>query len=379
MQQIVHTVIIKPTKQCNADCSYCSAPPDGERVWRVADFQRYFDKLAPYLAERSVLIWHGGEPMLLGPDFYRACFAYARAQKPEIRFALQSNLLLYDSAKWRTVFTEIFDGQISSSFDPDERNRTIRGSTEAYSKQFYTVMDAVIDDGFRPLVIGTYTQTTWPYAMAMYERSLAAGDRGFSLRFNYRFPAGRDVGMGEMLTPETYGQMLLALYDRWIVDLPAFTITPLDQMFLKVAGREGNRCPWTRSCGGRFLEIEPNGDVYNCGEFADLDDAPQWRFGNLREQELSEMFASRPSTLIRRRRVDLPLDCQSCRHFGECEGGCMRDAVLYEHGLGGKFHYCHSWMMVFDRIKASIRSGEADGLLRRYGLDPVAVRAGVAA
>lgn len=52
----------------------------------------------------------------------------------------------------------------------------------------------------------------------------------------------------------------------------------------------------------------------------------------------------------------------------------MRDAVLYGKGLGGKFHYCHSWMQVFDRIKESVRNGEADGLIQRYGLDPHKVR-----
>ena len=52
----------------------------------------------------------------------------------------------------------------------------------------------------------------------------------------------------------------------------------------------------------------------------------------------------------------------------------MRDAVLYNHGLGGKFHYCQSWMMVFDRIKETVRNGEADGTIRKYGLNPDEVR-----
>jgi hypothetical protein len=52
----------------------------------------------------------------------------------------------------------------------------------------------------------------------------------------------------------------------------------------------------------------------------------------------------------------------------------MRDSVLYGKGLGGKFHYCASWMMVFDRIKRSVASGEADAAIEKYGQDPVSVR-----
>ena len=83
--------------------------------------------------------------------------------------------------------------------------------------------------------------------------------------------------------------------------------------------------------------------------------------------------------LMRRRRTHLPFDCTQCRHFNECEGGCMRDAVLYHHGLGGKFHYCESWMMVFDRIKNSIQTGEADQVIAKYGIDPNLVRKKLAA
>lgn len=57
----------------------------------------------------------------------------------------------------------------------------------------------------------------------------------------------------------------------------------------------------------------------------------------------------------------------------------MRDVVLYERGIGGKFMYCRSWKMVFDRIKQSILSGEADRLLRSRDVNPEDARARVKA
>lgn len=371
----IGTVIIKPTKFCNADCTYCAAPPEvnGAPKWSQDEFRAYFDKLHPYMTRNGLLLWHGGEPMLMGPDFYWQAWEYVQSIKPGIRFSMQSNILGYDTRRWKDLLAGPFNGSLSTSFDPDEEHREFKGSTALYSRIFWSRLDRVLEDGFRPKVIGTYTERTAPLAMTMYEKSLSYGDKAFDLRVNYRYPAGRDSGMGEMLAPDTYGRVLIEIYDRWISEIPPFCVTPVDEMFKRVIGLEAHRCPWTRHCGGHFLGLEPNGDVYNCSEFADLGEE-EYRFGNLSEQTIPQMLASRAATQARRRRIDVPVDCKSCRHFEECEGGCMRDAVLYGKGLGGKFHYCHSWMMVFDRIKQSIASGEADRAIVRYGLDPERIR-----
>jgi len=373
---MISTVITKPTKVCNASCTYCAAPPDGAPRWTLDDVRVFFDRLAPGLTDEAVIIWHGGEPMLMGPDFYYRAYEIATAVKPNIRFSMQSNLLGYTSKRWAKLFSEVFGGSISTSFDPDQKYREYRGSTKLYTRLFFDRLGAVLDDGFRPTVIGTYTEETSALAEHMYETSMAYGDRAFPLRFNYRYPAGRAAGEGCSITPETYGAMLIRLYDRWIREVPGFTITPLDEMLLKVAGQEQGRCPWTRACGGRFLGVEPNLDAYNCSEFADMED-PAFAFGNLNRHGWRELLASRAAAQIRRRRVELPIDCLSCRHFDECEGGCARDSVLYDRGLYGKFFYCHSWMAVFDRIKQSILTGEADQALRMFRLDPDAVRSHV--
>lgn len=303
--------------------------------------------------------------MLMGPDFYWGAWDYVQANRPDVGFAMQSNLLLYKKTAWFDVFQTVFAGRISTSFDPDIQHRTIRGDAHQYAKRFYQVLDEVLADGFRPMVIGTYAEQSAPLAMQMYEHSLQYGARAYPLRFNYRYPAGREEGMGAAITPDTYGQMLLALYDRWLVDNPGFLITPLDQMLQKTLGIIAGQCPWTSRCGGRFIAVEPNGDLYNCGEFADV--GVEHRFGSLRTDSLAAALASPPATLIRRRAMQLPRDCRSCAHFQECEGGCARDAVLFERGMGGKFFYCDSWKMVFSRIKASIQSGEADAVRARWG------------
>lgn len=381
--QTVYVVVAKPTRVCNADCAYCSSPPLEEMgsewapEWNFNKFKLYFDKVYPYMIDGAYWIWHGGEPMLMGHQFYRDCFEYAESQfkihNRRVLFSMQSNLLGYNK-QWKEVFSEIFGGSVSTSFDPDEHQRTIKGNPKTYAKVFKRVINEVVNDGFRPMVIGVYSEETAPLMHKMYDWSLSLGNKAFPLRFNYCHPTGRFESTGEAISPLTYGNTLIELYNRWIKDVPDFTITPLDQMFRKVIGIDGEgHCPWTRRCGGRFVEIEPNGDVYNCSDFADLGN--KYCFGNLGDDiTLEEMFNTKAAHMIKRRATHLPASCQTCEHFDDCEGGCMRDAELYNHGLYGKFHYCQSWKMVFARIKESILLGEADKVIEKYGYDPKVIR-----
>ncbi|MFK4132051.1 radical SAM protein [Pseudomonas luteola] len=384
-----YTVIAKPTKACNADCSYCSSPPDDENSWSIDDFKLIFDRLESRLSDGCNWIWHGGEPMLQGPEFFIEAHNYAKLKKPDIKFSIQTNLLLYKSKRWKSVFTDVFEKRISTSFDPEAKLRTINGDPKKYEKQFRRKLQEVLNDGFEPLVISVFNTENAYRMQEMYEWAISSVGRTFHIRFNYQYPAGRAVDLSDILSPTEYGANLLSIYDQWVRDYPPFDVVPLSQMLMKVIGKEGDQCPWTNSCGGKFLSIEPNGDLYNCGDFADLGD-PKYRFGNVREltldgskrevvvgfvrkaiaSDFAESLMDSPAVAnMMSRKVRMPMDCFTCRHFKECQGGCMRDAELYGRGLGGKFYYCESWKMVFDRIKESVLSGEADNLLLAMGQD----------
>lgn len=372
---MVSTVIAKPTKHCNADCSFCCAPIDGIRGWSFEEYAQVFAGVAPALSETPQWIHHGGEPMTLGPDLYHRLAEFAWSMVPGVEFSMQTNLLAYKSAVWRDLFTEVFNGRISTSFDVGPSERTLRGSSERYARRFWDAIERALADGIKPMVIATFSEDNIGYAQDLYDLSYSYGQDAFPIRLNYRYPAGRASGEGELVSPETYGEMLLGLYERWLSECPPFDVTPLDQMLRITVGLEASeQCPWTHKCGGKFLGIEPSGDVYNCSEFADLSD-PAYRYGNIFRDDVYSLLASRGARRVKQRRVRLPQSCVECRHYKQCGGGCMRDAILFDHGLGGKFHYCASWKMVFDRIKESVRTGEADRLLQRYHMTGAEARA----
>lgn len=372
---MLDVIIARPTRLCNADCFYCSAPPDGTGKWSFATFCNYFDKLEKNISSNATWIWHGGEPMILGKDFFYKCHEYALKKIPNLKFAMQSNLLAYNST-WKDLFEQYFKSSLSSSFDPDKSGRTIKGNAQKFQTIFTNSLDNVINDGFSPMLIATIDDNNIHLVEQFYNWNYAKGEKALPLRINYCYPTGKLLGKPDYLVePEKYGDMLVNLYNRWIKDKPYFSITPFDQMIKLILESENiGFCPWTSGCGGKFLEIEPNGDVYNCSDFADFKDK-QYSFGNMNTHTFEELMLSNASKEIQKRPYFLPMSCNRCEHNKECQGGCSQHTVLFGDKIkGGKFPYCLSWKKIFTRIKESILKSEIDHLLIDFGFIPDIVK-----
>src|SRR5690606_33638852 len=109
-------VMTKPTGPlCNLDCTYCfytektKLYPD-TRHWRMSDevLERYVrDYLVAQPTDHVTFAWQGGEPTLLGVDFFRKAVAlqqrYADGRK--ISNALQTNGTLLDD-EWGRFLAE---------------------------------------------------------------------------------------------------------------------------------------------------------------------------------------------------------------------------------------------------------------------------------
>lgn len=368
---MISTVIAKPTRECNASCSYCSAPPESGEHWSFNDFKRYFDRVRPALSDKCNWIWHGGEPTLLPPSFFVSCYEYAKQFIPGIKFCIQTNLLNYSTRRWKSIFHDIFGGRISTSYDPISNSRILNGSSELYSETFKRRLGQVVTDGFKPLVITVIgkddAETVKEYTYG------AINENNIDVRLNYMYPAGRAFNANSIITPKDYGDLLIDVFDKWVEEGAKNELVPVSQMLDAVTRRHVNRCPWTRDCASGFLSITPTGDVYTCGTLTDLGDE-SLSYGNLNDipddtlsisTGIYQLLASDAAKTISARKYTLPRDCLTCAHFKECQGGCQRDAALYGRGLGGKYYYCQSWKKVFSHIKTRIEKGELDELIAR--------------
>ncbi len=348
----ISTVIAKPTRACNADCSYCCAPPYDKERWSFSTFTKHFDKLEPHLAEGADWLWHGGEPMLFSPEFYREAKRYVEKKRPDISFSMQTNILKYRSDKWKDVLKEVFRGSVSTSYDPDDTSRTVNGCAETYAKQFHASLEAMLNDGFHMFIIGVFDDNNIHYARKLYELA-KKHDGKVTIRVNYKVPVGRireDSGEAQyLLDPEVYGNTLVELERLREKDGADVGIVPNDIMRSRYNGAMDDLCPWMSTCGGALISIEPNGDVYNCDNYAELNEE-SLRFGNINTDSMNKILNSKALNQMKTRPFSMPQSCYECDYFHACQGGCSRDSYLFTGDTNGKFPYCRSWKMIFKEI-----------------------------
>lgn len=115
--------VIQPTTLCNLDCSYCWLPERHVNKYMSRSVFRQFLQRVGNAAENldrgAGLVWHGGEPLVLGATYYRQCLEDLRevsnARGFSLKAGIQTNGVLLDHA-WINLFKE-YDVQIGVSVD----------------------------------------------------------------------------------------------------------------------------------------------------------------------------------------------------------------------------------------------------------------------
>ncbi|HBY01742.1 MAG TPA: hypothetical protein DEG92_04240, partial [Rikenellaceae bacterium] len=73
------SVLIEPTSACNLECSYCYKGKKLNRRMSFSAFKIVAQKIIDYCRKKNrplLFVWHGGEPTLLGTDFYEQAFEF---------------------------------------------------------------------------------------------------------------------------------------------------------------------------------------------------------------------------------------------------------------------------------------------------------------
>lgn len=115
--------VIQPTTLCNLNCSYCWLPDRHIKKNMSQDTFRHILERIGNAADRlqgtPSLVWHGGEPLIMGAEYYRKCLEdLARMCKERaitITPGIQTNCMLIDQS-WIDLFKE-YNLQIGVSID----------------------------------------------------------------------------------------------------------------------------------------------------------------------------------------------------------------------------------------------------------------------
>lgn len=344
------TVIFKATEECNSRCAYCAVVRknhQGPTIMPAETLERFFVRINAYLSERPEdhlkIIWHGGEPLTLGPDyFYRALELqqkHCADTSGQITHEMQSNLTLF-SRKFTDVFRKMGITSFGTSYDP---RPGIRGAgktpdTREYNRRFLDALSLLEEEGFTWGVIYVVTKQSLQNPLEIF-RLLTNINPAGSVMFNpVTFYKTNPVDLA--ITAEEFADFLGALFPYWWENHNRFSgVEPFYSLKQNILdGDETLICTYSGKCGETHFSVGPSGAVSQCGRSAD------WRLmdnGSIHDRSLSEIMADpRKQSLLKRVGVLMEGDCGGCRFWNICHGGCPLDALAEQGTIMRKSPSC---------------------------------------
>lgn len=352
-------IIIKPTEACNGTCVYCSA--DGtlgkRKILPRESLGPLFDTFAEWMRgapQRGLrFLWHGGEPMICGPEYYREVIQQQhRAFGDDLRRvknAMQSNLSLVDD-EWVPLLRDLLKGQaIGTSFDIVDGIRGLAGGRDLH-EAWVRAVNLLRREGIRVGVVYVVHRRSLGRAADIYRffRNI-----GLHVRVNPLYREGRaDSGESQPLwiTADEYGQFLVDLCEVWLADRMRCSVMPLMEWYRAWKGSSRLCCDSRGVCHTSHLGINPDGAVFGCGRQSDH---RANLLGNIFEDRLDDLLQRREQGSLAGRSQGLRDGfCRDCRFWELCHGGCPMMGLLYHGDMLRETYFCDSRKRVYEHFES---------------------------
>ncbi|MBM4438185.1 MAG: anaerobic sulfatase maturase [Actinobacteria bacterium] len=370
--------LVKPAgPDCNLACAYCfykpllhSLYPETRRHRMTADtLETFVAQFMPLAGPVASFSWQGGEPTLMGLEFYQSAVTLQRRYAvpgQQITNALQTNGTLL-TEPWGPFLRE-HDFLVGLSLDGPRPSHDHFRVTEAGTPTFERVMRASDLLRRHRVEFNILVVLTSLTAARIREIDTFLERAGFD-HVQYIPCVERDPVTGDVapysISPAQYGEALCALFDRWSADWPPRRfVRELDEWLTVYAGYAHPTCIFAANCGG-YVVVEHNGDTYCC----DFAVEPGWRLGNLHEHAMRELVASDRFQAFRARHSDLGPQCRACRFVHLCHGGCPQHRVRLGADHRTPTYFCAGLYRFFEYSERRYR-GMAKRARAHLGLAP---------
>ena len=360
---------------CNLECKYCfylekeSLYPTTSR-WQMSPevLERYIQQYIAAQPHNEVhFAWQGGEPTLLGVDFFRAVVALQarHANGKSIHNALQTNATLIDN-QWASFFAEhsflvgvSIDGprELHDHYRVDKGNastfdRVLRGIARLreHSVDFNTLTVVNRQNSQHPLDVYRFLKDIgsgfMQFIPVVERQSAAPASNGLTLiQPHSAAPASVTDWSVE---PHVYGNFLIQIFDEWVRHDVARTFVQLFDVALESwLGLDASLCVFRETCGSA-LAMEHNGDLYSCDHYV----YPENLLGNVKTTALEQMANSPAQQKFGLdKRDSLPRMCRECDVRFACNGECPKHRFLTApDGELGLNYLCTGYMAFFRHI-----------------------------
>ncbi len=380
-------VLAKPTGSlCNLACSYCfylekaHLYPDA-KIFRMSDevLERYVrDYIAAQPGQNVSFAWQGGEPTLLGVEFYERVVALqARyAGGKTIENAFQTNGVLLDDrwgeflARHRFLVGISIDGprelhdayRVGKGGEPTF-DRVMHGIEvlKRHRVEFNTLTTVHRKNSAHPLQVYRFLReigSGFMQFIPIVERNATAPEKNglwLAAPPDHADSAALDSQVTEWsVRPADYGKFLCAIFDEWVArDVGRVFVQQFDAALANWVGEPAGVCLFNADCG-RAVAIEHNGDVYSCDHYV----YPDYKLGNVRERSFAAMVDSPVQKKFgSAKSATLPRYCRECPARFACHGECPKHRFLRTpDGEPGLNYLCAAYKKFFAHIDPAMNT-----------------------
>lgn len=343
---------------CNLDCQYCYYLEKRNLYPQVESFRMSDDVLEEYIlqhieASPSPVItfsWHGGEPIVLGLDYFRKIVALQRKHRPpgrRIINGIQTNGILLDEEWCRFLAAEGFGVGLSLDGPPEmhDRYRVTRGQEPSH-KQAMRAFELLRRYRIPCDILCVLHDQNVRHPLEVYRFFREIGGQYLGVLPVVTPMPGAEGGVSPHTVPaEAFGTFLCTIFDEWMRrDTGRIVVQIFEEASRPVRGLEHSLCIFRETCGD-IPVIEHNGDFFCCDHFVD----PEHRLGNIRETPLVELLESPAQSAFGRAKRDaLPGYCRVCEVRAMCNGGCPKDRFIRTpDGETGLNYLCEGFKSFF--------------------------------
>ena len=364
------SLLIKPAgPDCNLQCRYCFYLPKlqlfgAETGHRMSDevleqlVQGYFNTYQP----TYMFNWQGGEPTLMGLDFFERVIELQRRYAPSdsrVTNTIQTNGTLINSewagfiARNRILTGVSLDG-------PEEVHNTYR--RDAAGNGTYNNVMAGIEHLRRA---GAEFNILSMVTAANAERAKETFDFFTRNKFNHQqyIPCVEFDAEGTpreyTVSPEGWGRFLVDLFHAWYPrKVRRISIRNFDNVVNILAAGEYSSCTMRGKCDQYFV-VEHNGNVYPCDFFVE----PEWRLGNIMDDGWAHFLGSPLYHRFGAMKSKWNPACSDCPYLHLCSGDCPklrfvtdRDPQSLSYLCRGHRYFYDATIAAFTELSKSLQS-----------------------
>ena len=368
-------VMAKPVGPiCNLDCKYCFYL-EKENLYPNANFEMPLNVLESFIKQKIEshntpvvnFAWQGGEPTLLGVDYFRKVVElqqkYSNGKKIENTF--QTNGVLIDD-EWSEFFKKN-NFLIGLSIDGPEglhdKYRVNKGGNASFDQVMrglnllkkhnveFNTLTVVHDYNSKyPLEVYNFLKEVGSGFMQfipIVERvSVNNNDDGLSLVSpDYK---GEAKVTDWSVKAEDYGNFLITIFDEWVRnDVGKYFVQMFDITLESWFDKQPSLCVFRETCGDA-MALEHNGDLYSCDHYV----YPENKLGNILEEQLESLVNSpKQRKFGTDKRDTLPQYCMNCEVRFACNGECPKHRFIKTpDGEDGLNYLCAGYKKYFNYV-----------------------------